>query len=110
MASDRAPPPMLPSMLPSMLTSVPPSVSQSSPMSAPAWVEPGTASLLLYCLALLLRGRAGARVLARSLRRGRDTVADIALDEFGDFLCDHPDALIFEKKFEVIENCHWDKK
>lgn len=63
-------------------------------MSVSAWIEPGTASLCLYCSTLLLRGRAGARVLSRNLKRGRETLADIALDEFSDFLCDHPDALL----------------
>lgn len=63
-------------------------------MSVSAWIEPGTASLCLYCSTLLLRGRAGARVLSRNLKRERETLADIALDEFSDFLYDHPDALL----------------
>lgn len=63
-------------------------------MLSPAWIEPGTASLCLYCSALLLRGRAGARVLSRRLKRSGETLADVALDEFSDFLCDHPDVLL----------------
>lgn len=63
-------------------------------MPTPAWIEPGTASLCLYCSALLIRGRAGARILSRHLRHGRETLADVALDEFSDFMCDHPDALL----------------
>lgn len=63
-------------------------------MSASAWIEPGTASLCLYCSTLLLRGWVGARMLSRNLKRGRETLADIALEEFGDFLCDHPDAML----------------
>jgi hypothetical protein len=59
-----------------------------------AWIEPGTVSLFLYCSTLLLRGRAGTRVLLRHLKHGRDTVTGVALDEFSDFLCDHPDALL----------------
>ena len=65
-----------------------------SPSLDLAWIEPGTASLFLYCSTLLLRGRTGARVLARHLRRGRETLADVALDEFSDFMCDHPDVLL----------------
>lgn len=60
----------------------------------PAWIEPGTASLCLYCSTLLLRGRAGVTVLSRHLRQGRETVTGVAMDEFSDFLCDHPDALL----------------
>lgn len=60
----------------------------------PAWIEPGTASLCLYCSTLLLRGRVGVRVLSKHLRQGRETVTGVALDEFSDFLCDHPDALL----------------
>jgi hypothetical protein len=65
-----------------------------TPMSPPAWIEPGTASLCLYCSTLLVRGRAGARILSRHLRHGRETVAEVALDEFSGFLCDHPDLLL----------------
>ena len=60
----------------------------------PAWIEPGTLSLCLYCSTLLLNGKAGMRVLSRHLRHGKETVTGIALDEFSDFLCDHPDALL----------------
>ena len=59
-----------------------------------AWIEPGTASLCLYCSLLLLRGKPGMRVLSRHLRHGRETVMGVALDEFSDLLCDRPDALL----------------
>ena len=63
-------------------------------MQSPAWIEPGTLSVCLYCSLLLLRGQAGARVLSRHMRRGGEAVTGVALDEFSDFLCDHPDALL----------------
>ena len=63
-------------------------LGQSS--SAPAaWLEPGTVSLLLYSATLLIRGRAGSRLLVRHLRRDKETLADVATDELSDFLCDH---------------------
>ncbi len=60
------------------------------PTTAPAWVEPGTVSLFLFCAMLLARGRAGSRLLSRRLRQGKETLADVVADEFSDFLCDHP--------------------
>jgi hypothetical protein len=63
-------------------------------MQSPAWIEPGTLSVCLYCSSLLLRGQAGTRVLSRHLRRGGEAVTGVALDEFSDFLCDHPDAML----------------
>ena len=59
-----------------------------------AWIEPGTASLCLYCSTLLIRGRAGARLLSRNFRYERETITDIALDELSEFLCNHPDLLL----------------
>jgi hypothetical protein len=60
----------------------------------PAWLEPGTASLCLYCTTLLLKGRPGMRLLTRTLKSERDTVRDVALEEIGDYICDHPDILL----------------
>ena len=58
------------------------------------WIEPGTASICLYCSTLLIRGRAGARMLSRHLKHDKEAVTDVAVDEFGDFICDHPDILV----------------
>ena len=69
-------------------------LATSSPTASPAYMEPGTLSVCLYCAALLFRGRAGSRLLARHLRRDRELLADVAMDEFSDFLCDHTDALL----------------
>lgn len=44
-------------------------------------LEPATASVVLYCVALLLRGRAGARLLARRLHGEEHTLSEIALEE-----------------------------
>jgi hypothetical protein len=63
-------------------------------MPSSAWIEPGTASLFLYCSTLLIRGRGGARILSRHLWRAKETVTDVALDEFSDLLCDHPDMFL----------------
>jgi hypothetical protein len=63
-------------------------------MQSPAWIEPGTLSICLYCSVLLLRGRPGTRLLTRQLRKEIDTVKSVALDEFSDFLCDHPNTLL----------------
>ena len=62
--------------------------------SPTAYIEPGTLSVCLYCAALLFRGRAGSRLLARHLRRDREVLADVAMDELSNFLCDHTDALL----------------
>lgn len=63
-------------------------------MHPPAWIEPGTASLCLYCTTLLFRGRTGMRTLLRQMRREREAVVDVTIEEFSDFLCDHPILLL----------------
>lgn len=71
----------------------PPILAMSAAPST-AWVEPGTASLILYGVILLARGRAGSRMLARQLRRESETLAELALQELGDFMYDHPSTLL----------------
>ena len=73
-----------------------------------AWAEPGTVSLVMYSLFLLLRGRAGARLLAKQLKRDRETLADVAMDEFADFVCDHSDWVVplLESTISEIGRAH----
>ena len=68
---------------------------------AAAWLEPRTAALLVYLVARLTsspkammmdpRGAPSARGHARFAgEEARELLRDVAFDELGDFLCDHP--------------------
>ena len=59
-----------------------------------AWIEPGTASICLYCSTLLIRGRSGVRMLSRHLKHEKEAVTDVVMDEFSDFICDHSDTFM----------------
>ena len=78
---------------------------------AAAWLEPRTAALLVYLVARLTsspkamlmapsspkamdpRGAPQARGHARFAgEEARELLRDVAFDELGDFLCDHPEA------------------
>ena len=59
-----------------------------------AWLEPSTLSVGIYFTCYLLNGRGGARLLKQRFRKARDWGKDILLDEFSEFLCDHPELLL----------------
>ena len=64
-------------------------------MVSVAWLEPSTVSVCLYFSCSLLNGQGGVRLIKRRLRKARDWGRDIITDELSEFLCDHPELLLF---------------
>jgi len=59
-----------------------------------AWMEPRTAAVCLYLSCSALRGVVGLRLVRMRLRSFGDWGLDLATEEFGDLVCDHPEILL----------------